>query len=302
MIDLLGFLDLPYNTRIVLEGAGLLGAVAGVIGTFAVLRRRALTGDALAHAALPGLCLAFLVVGERNLAAMLVGALVTGIIGLIVIGALRRWTRIKEDAGTGIVLSVFFGAGIVLSSIIQRMGGGSRAGLDSFILGKAATMNQDDVRLIGTLAVATLVVLLLLYKEFKLLAFDPGFARSQGWPVARLDLAMMGLVALAVVIGLPAVGVVMMAALLILPAAAARFWTDRLGALLVLAGLFGMSMGVAGTLISAQVRGLPAGPTIILVGTALFLVSAVVSPRRGLLARGRSVLLTPPPECDTEAT
>src|SRR5262249_39926493 len=189
---------------------------------FAVLRRRALTGDALAHAALPGLCLAFLVVGERNLPAMLLGALVTGVLGVSIITALKQRTRIKEDAAIGIVLSVFFGAGVVLSRLIQNLSAtGSKAGLESYILGKTAGMIAQDVYLIGGVALASLALMLLLYKEFRLVAFDPEFARIEGWPTYRLDLLLMVLIAVTVVIGLPAVGVVMMTALLILPAAAA---------------------------------------------------------------------------------
>lgn len=279
-------LGLTYNTLIVLAGTGLLGANAGLVGAFAVLRGRSLTGDALAHAALPGLCVAFLLVGERSLPAMMAGALVSGLVGVLIITALRRATRVKEDAAIGIVLSVFFGAGIALSGIIQkRTTTGSKAGLDSFILGKTAGILAADVAWIGGVSLFSLALIGLLYKEFKLTAFDPGFGRVQGWPVLLLDLALMGLIALAVVFGLPAVGVVLMAALLILPAASARFWTDRLGTLLVLSSLIGLGIGLAGTAVSANRAGLPAGPIITLVGTLGFAFSAIAAPRRGVLAR-----------------
>jgi manganese/zinc/iron transport system permease protein len=277
---------LTYNTLIVLLGTGLLGANAGLVGSFAVLRRRSLTGDALAHAALPGLALAFLVVGQRNLPAMLAGALVSGLLGVAVISGLRSRTRVKEDAAIGIVLSVFFGAGVVLSRIVQNTPGvGSKAGLDSYILGKTAGIIRQDVFIIGGVSLVSLLVILLAYKEFKLTVFDPDFARVQGWPVLRLDLLLMGLIALAVVFGLPMVGVVLMAALLILPGAAARFWTDRLGPLLVLATAFGLVIGLIGTALSARYAGMPAGPIIVLVGAAVFLLSVLVAPKRGVLGR-----------------
>lgn len=277
---------IPYNTLIVLIGTSLLGASAGLVGSFAVLRRRSLTGDALAHAALPGLCLAFIVMGERSLPAMLFGAFLSGIAGIGTIAALRRWTRIKEDTAIGIILSVFFGAGIVLSRCIQNMSStGSKAGLDSYILGKTAGMIFQDVVLIAGLAAFCLIVLMLFYKEFRVVAFDPNFARVQGWPAASLDLLLMALIAIAVVIGLPAVGVVLMASLLILPGASARFWTDELDWLLVLAALFGLIIGCVGTLISTQYSLLPAGPIIVLTGTALFLFSMLFAPRRGAIAR-----------------
>lgn len=275
-----------YNTLVVLIGTASLGAVAGAVGTFAVLKRRALTGDALAHAALPGLCIAFLAYGERNTSVMLLGALVSGVIGIATIAALRRWTRTKEDASIGIVLSVFFGAGIVLSRMIQnRAGGGSKAGLDSYILGTTAGMTRGDVLLIIAAAVLCLAVVVLLYKELKLVAFDPGFGRAQGWPVLLLDLAMMSLVAITVVIGLPSVGVVLVAAMLIIPAIAARFWTERLRTMLILSALLGVVVGVGGTALSAQFSKLPTGAVIVLIGALVFLVSLLFAPRRGFITR-----------------
>lgn len=279
-------MGLTYNTIIVLLGTGLLGANAGLVGSFAVLRGRSLTGDALAHAALPGLCLAFLIVGERSLPAMLAGALVSGVLGVAVISGLRRGTRVKEDAAIGIVLSVFFGLGIVLSRMVQNTAGvGNKAGLDSYILGKTAGIIRQDVLLIGGVSLVSLAAIGLAYKEFKLTVFDPGFARVQGWPVLWLDLVLMGLIALAVVFGLPMVGVVLMAALLILPGAAARFWTDRLGPMLALASAFGLVTGLVGTAISARYAGMPAGPIIVLVGSGVFLLSVLIAPRRGVLGR-----------------
>jgi manganese/zinc/iron transport system permease protein len=274
-----------YNTGVVLLGAGLLGASCGLVGTFAVLRRRSLTGDALAHAALPGLGVAFLLAQERSLPVLLTGALLSGLVGIGVIAALRQWTRVKEDAAIGIVLSVFFGAGIVLSKLITRLPGGSEVSLESYILGKTAGMLLRDVYLIGGVALTSLLTVLLLYKELKLVSFDREFARVEGWPTFGLDLLLMALIAVTVVIGLPAVGVVLVTALLILPAAAARFWTDRLGVMLVLAALFGTVIGVAGTLLSARYSLLPTGPIIVLVGTAVFLASVLLAPRRGGLAR-----------------
>jgi manganese/zinc/iron transport system permease protein len=279
-------LSIRYNTLIVLVGASLLGASAGLIGSFAVLRRQALMGDALSHAALPGICLAFMTIGYRSVPALLLGALLSGLLGVAVVAALRRWTRIKEDAAIGIVLSVFFGAGLALSRLIQNTTStGNKAGLDSYILGKTAGMTSDDVSWIAGISLVCLMLVLLLFKEFKLAAFDSGFANAQGWPAGRLDLLMMGLIALTVVLGLPAVGVVLMAALLILPGAAARFWTDRLGMMLVLSSLFGLAIGAVGTAISARYSGMPAGPIVVLVGTALFLISVTLAPRRGALAR-----------------
>ena len=292
---------LDYNAALVLQGVSLLGAAAGVIGCFAVLRRRALTGDALAHASLPGLCLAFIILREKSLPVLLTGAAASGILGIGVIAGLRRWTRIKEDAAIGIILSVFTGVGTVLLSIIQSLPGGSRAGLDSFIFGKTAGMIQEDVQLITGLALATLVMVALAFKEFKLVAFDPGFARVQGWPAFAIDFVMMLLMVVAIVIGLPAAGVLMMAALLVIPGAAARFWTDRLHLLLLVAGFFGMSAGVVGAWLTIVFVKVPTGPAIILTASAIFVFSLLFAPRRGLIARRWQHYhlrqqLQPPPE------
>ena len=279
---------LTYNTIMVLLGTSLLGAASGLIGSLAVLRRQSLAGDAFAHAALPGLCLAFMVIGERNLPALLLGAFLSGILGLVVVTFLVRFTRIKQDAALGIVLSTFFGLGIVLSRIIQNQTTtGSKAGLDSYILGKTAGIIASDVYLIGSVSLLCLIVIVLLFKELELLTFDADFARSQGWPVLGLDLILFGLLGLVVVIGLPAVGVVMMAALLILPGVTARFWTDRLAVMLPISVGFGIITGAVGTWLSAEYANLPAGPIIVLVGAALFLISALLAPGRGLIARWR---------------
>jgi manganese/zinc/iron transport system permease protein len=277
---------LAYNTLIVLAGVGVLGAVAGVLGCYMVLRRRALVGDALAHASLPGIFLAFALTGQRGFLVLLTGAFVFALLGAWLISAIRRHTRVKEDAALGVVLSVLYGLGVALLAWIQRnVEGGSKAGLESFFYGKPAGMIAQDVACLIGVGVTVLALVLVLYKEFRLLSFDADFALVQGWPVFRLDLLMMGLVCLVTVIGLPAVGVVMMAGLLVIPAAAARFWTDRLGTMLRLSGTFGVLTGLLGTAASAMWPQMPAGPMIILTGTALFVFSMVVAPRRGLAAR-----------------
>jgi len=293
---------MTYNTAIVLLGVGLLGAAAGLVGSFAVLRRQALLGDALAHAALPGLCVGFLIAGERHVGWMMTGALASGMIGLAAISAITRATRIKSDAAIGIVLSVFFGAGIVLSRLIQNSTSvvGSKAGLDSYILGKTAGMTAADVITIAITAGLCIGIVLLLFKEFMLVSFDPAFARVQGWPVVQIDRILTVLIAVVVVVGLPAVGVVMIAALLIIPGVTARFWTDRLASVAALSIAIGIGMSVIGAAISATYSKMPAGPVIALVGTVAFTFSALAAPRRGILARlmrNRGTLLSPePPE------
>jgi manganese/zinc/iron transport system permease protein len=271
-----------YNTLVVLAGGGLLGCGAGVIGCFALLKKRALTGDALAHASLPGLCIGFLLAGERSMPALFLGALGMGVVGITVLALLRRWTRIKEDAALGIVLSVAYGLGIVLLSAQPWR---DEVGLAPFLEGRAAEMRADDVYFLAALVAGSLVVVVGLFKEFRLISFDPAFAQVQGWPTVTLDFVMMSLVVMVVVIGLPAVGVLLMAALLIIPPAAARLWTERLGVMTMLGGAFGLSAGLVGVWASATYERVPAGPAIILSASAFFFVSLIVAPRRGLLAR-----------------
>ncbi len=291
--DLIRLLTLrDANTRIVLLGTGLLGLAAGVIGSFAVLRKRSLASDAVAHAALPGICLAYFVVGDRSFAAFLVGALIFGVLAAASISFIRRFTRVKEDAAIGIAIGVYFGLGVALQRVIQNLPSGNRAGLDGFIFGKAASMVSADTERIAWTGAAVLACVGVFYKEFKVLCFDRDFAGSQGWPTLVLDLLLMALVCVCTVAGLPAVGIVLMVALLVIPAVAARFWTERLGVMLVLAGGIGALSGMLGTSLSAVLpaparaltRGWPTGPMIALVASACFVVSLLVAPRRGVLA------------------
>lgn len=280
---------LTYNTLLVLAGTSLLGAASGLVGSLAILRRQALVGDVFAHAALPGLCLAFILVGERSLVALLTGGFISGVIGLLFVSAITRFSQIKQDAALGIVLSTFFGLGIVLSSIIQRLPTGQKSGIDSYIFGKTAGIIAQDVYLISISALLCLFAMMLLYKEFLSITFDADFAQAQGWPIKRLDTAIIGLIGLLVVMGLPAVGVIMMAALLILPGITARFWTERFSTMLWLGAMIGFVIGAVGTAFSAYYASLKAGPTIVLVGATFFLISAIIAPRRGLIARWRQV-------------
>lgn len=273
------------NTQWILLGCMLLGLSSGVIGCFAYLRKQSLMGDALAHAALPGICIAFMVTGSKAIFGFLIGAAAAGIAATLAIGAMTRYSRIKQDSAIAAVLSVFFGFGIMLLTEIQHSGSGNQSGLDKFLFGQAATMVLSDVYTIAIISVLLIGVCMLLFKEFKLVSFDPGFAKGLGFPVPLLEQGIMLLIVVAVVVGIQAVGVVLMAALLITPAVSARYWTENLGVMVVLAGLFGALSGLAGTMISTQGYNLPTGPLCVLFATALFVVSVIFAPRRGLLAK-----------------
>jgi manganese/zinc/iron transport system permease protein len=276
-------MELSFTVRNVLAGATLLGAVGGVLGGFAFLRRQSLLGDALAHATLPGVCLAFLLTGSKAPLVLFTGALVAGLIGALAILGVVRGSRIKEDAAIGTVLSVFFGFGIVLLSRVQRSPAGNQSGLDKFLFGQAATLVESDVALMALTGGLALGTVLLLYKEFKLVTFDRGFAASLGLPTIRLDVALTLLLVMVVVIGLQTVGVVLVVATLVTPAAAARQWTDSLGRMLLLSGLLGAGAGAVGAWVSASAPRVPTGPVIVLAGAAALLVSLFLAPRRGLL-------------------
>ncbi|MGD2113557.1 MAG: iron chelate uptake ABC transporter family permease subunit [Acidobacteriota bacterium] len=276
-------MELTFTARNVLLGATLLGALGGVLGSFALLRRQSLLGDALAHAALPGVCLAFLVTGTKDPLPLAAGALGAGLVGALVILAVVRWSRIKEDGAIGIVLSVFFGMGIVLLTHIQRLPAGNQSGLDTYLFGQAATLMERDLQVMAGLAVAVAVVLALFYKEFKLLTFDRAFAESLGLRVRALEGLLTLLLVTVVVLGLQTVGVVLIVATLITPAAAARQWTDSLGRMLALAGGIGAVSGASGALISAGAARLPTGPVIVLVASVVLVVSLLAAPRRGLI-------------------
>ena len=279
-----------YNTRVVVTGTTVLGLAAGVLGCFALLRKRALMGDALSHATLPGIGIAFMAAvnagaSGKSLPLLLAGATISGLLGLACILLIRNLTRLKEDTALGIVLSVFFGVGVAVLGVAQRMGGGHSAGLESFIYGKTASMTAADAALISAVAVIVLAACVLLFKEFRVLCFDAAYARTQGWPVVLLDVAMMTLIVAVTVIGLQAVGLILVIALLIVPAAAARFWTERLGAMTVIAGVFGALSGLIGSAVSALLPNLPSGAMIVLTGAAMFLFSMAFGSARGVLVR-----------------
>ncbi|RTE08749.1 metal ABC transporter permease [Paenibacillus whitsoniae] len=273
------------NLRWILMGCMLLGLSSGVIGCFAYLRKQSLMGDALAHAALPGVCIAFMVTGSKAIFGFLVGAVVAGAAATLAIGFITRYTRIKQDAAIAATLSVFFGFGIMLLTEIQHSGKGNQSGLDKFLFGQAATMVATDIYTMAIISILLISVCALLFKEFKLISFDPGFAKGLGYPVPLLEQGIMLLIVIAVVVGIQAVGVVLMAALLITPAVSARYWTENLGIMVILAGGGGALSGAAGTLLSTMGNNLPTGPICVLSATALFMVSIVFAPRRGLLSK-----------------
>lgn len=282
-------LQAGYNAALVAIGAALLGVAAGAGGTFLFLRKRALVSDAVAHATLPGVGLAFMAMvwlgGDgRNLVGLLAGSALSAGIGLLAVEWIARRTRLAEDAAIGAVLSVFFGFGIVLMTVIQTMTRGRQAGLEGFLLGSTAGMLFQDAVVIALGGALALAGVFLLRRPLTLVAFDPEFAAASGIGVRRVDLAGMGLVMAVTVIGLKLVGLILVVAMLIIPPVAARFWTDRTERVVWLAGAIGGVSGYVGAAVSASAPNLPTGPIIVLACFAIFVLSLLLAPGRGVLA------------------
>jgi manganese/zinc/iron transport system permease protein len=274
-----------HNTLVVLAGCAALGAAAGVVGCFALLRGRALLADAVGHAALPGVVAASLLVaalgGEaRALAPLLVGAAVSGALGLLALRALTASGRIRPDAGIAVVLSAFYALGTVGLSIAQALPGAAQAGLTHFILGQAATMTEADAMLSALLALGCVVAVALLFQPLRVLCFDEDFARTRGLPVRTLDLVLLALLLVVCVAGLPAVGLILVVALLVVPAATARLLSANLPTMVMLAALLGAAAGGAGALLSTLVAQIPTGAAVVLVAAAGFAAALAISRRR----------------------
>lgn len=283
LLDFFSFAD-P-NIRFVVIGSVLLTASSAIVGTFTFLHKKSLVGDAIAHAVLPGICLGFILSGTKNPAYLIAGAFITGWISLIGVEYITRHTRIKEDTAIGLVLSVFFGIGILMLTVIQKSGNAAQSGLDHFLFGKAAALVGQDLFVFGTVAVLLLIAVFLLFKEFALLAFDKDYAKAIGLPVRAIELTLTSLIVLAVVIGIQAVGVVLMAAILITPAAAARFWTNKINIMILLASIFGAFSGLSGAYISYIAPAMPTGPWIVIVISTVAFISFFFAPKRGIINR-----------------
>ena len=269
----------------VVVGSVLLTSSSAVVGTFTFLKKKALVGDAVAHAVLPGICLAFILAGNKNPVWLILGAFVTGWISLVIIDLIADRSKLKQDTAIALVLSVFFGIGILLLTHIQHAGNASQSGLNGFLFGKAAALVGQDLIIFGVVATILLFTVGLFFKELKLIAFDEDLASTLGLPVRGLNLLLTSLTVLAVVTGIQAVGVVLMAAMLITPAAAARFWTDKVLYMTLLAAFFGAISGIAGAFVSYVSPAMPTGPWIVLIISMIALFSFFLAPHRGILAR-----------------
>jgi manganese/zinc/iron transport system permease protein len=266
-------------------GSMLLTASSAVVGTFTFLRKKALVGDAVAHSVLPGICLAFILSGTKNPLILIIGAFITGWISLMLIDIITQRSKIKEDSAIALVLSVFFGIGILMLTNIQHSGNPAQTGLDSFLFGKAAALVGKDLITFSIVAVILILTVTLFFKELKLIAFDSNYAKALGLPVKAIDLLLTTLTVLAVVTGIQAVGVVLMAAMLITPAAAARFWTNDVKNMTIIAAIMGSLSGLFGAYVSYVAPAMPTGPWIVMIISAIALTSFFIAPKRGIISR-----------------
>lgn len=288
MGDLIDALPLSYSEAVVVVGAALLGITAGALGVFAVLRERSLVGDALSHAALPGVAVAFIVTGAKDASTLLVGAACAGIVGALMMVGIERTSRIRPDAAIGVVLSCFFSLGIVLLTYIASTGNANQAGLEKYLFGQAAGLLERDLLVMAVLGATSLGLVALGFRALKTTLFDPGFAGAIGLPVRLLEVAMTALLVVAVVVGLRMVGAILMVAMLVIPTVAARQLAGRLSLVLPLAGVIGAAVGIVGALVSVRAQ-VPTGPVIVLVGFLVVMACVMLAPGRGVIWRARKL-------------
>lgn len=281
--ELISLIFTDYTIRNVVLGALVLGIVSGTLSAFAVLRKQSLLGDTMSHAALPGVVIAFILTGTRAPLPLLIGAMIAGWLGTLFMRLVTSQTRIKEDSAQGVVLAVFFGFGMALLSWVIRQPGAEHSGLDKFLFGQAAATVASDVITMAIIGMIVLALIVIFWKEFKLISFDVQYAKTLGLPVGAFDVLITTLIVVAVVVGLQMVGVVLMSAMIVAPGVAARQWTDRLSVMVGLSATFGAIAGVAGALISSMSRNTPTGPVIVLVISAIVGVSLLFAPNRGIV-------------------
>lgn len=282
-MDVLRLILTDYTLQVVSLGSALLGIVSGILGSFAVIRKESLLGDAVSHAALPGIALAFLFTQTKNTEILLLGALISGLLATFLILGISKYSRIKFDSALALILSVFFGAGLVLLTYIQKTPNADQAGLSTFIFGQASTLLLRDVKIMGILGLILLVLVILFWKEFKIVSFDAAFAESLGFNTRSITILLSALIVIAIIIGLQTVGVILMSAMITAPAVAARQWTDKFSLMVVLAAIFGGISGIGGTLVSSLVSQLPTGPMIVVIVSIIVVISISLAPNRGLV-------------------
>lgn len=248
----------------------MVGVVCSVVGTYIVLRGMAFFGDALAHAILPGIVLAHLLGWSLSL-----GALIAGILTAIGIGALSKRGQVKEDTAIGVIFAGAFALGVAMLSTLRSYA----ADLAHILFGNVLGVSNGDLIWIASLTALTLVTIFIFYKEFLVLSFDPILAETLRLPATFLSYLLLTLTAITIVISLQTVGVALMVAMLVTPAASAYLLTQRLPTMMAVSALIGAFASVAGLYFSFYLN-IASGPAVVLTATAIFFIAALVSPRR----------------------
>ena len=267
----------------ILLGTTLVGITTGIIGCFTLLNKQSLLGDTIAHATLPGLTGMFLIILQKSYALLLFGAGVTGLAGAACVHYIVKNTTLKKDAALGIVLSTFFGIGIIFLTMIQKLPNAHQAGIDKFLFGQAATLLNSDIMILSIISYIVITTIFMLWKELKIISFDPVYAQSIGLPVQKIHTILLLLIVLTVIVGLQTVGLILMSSFLIAPATAARQWTNSLFTTVFLSIIFSLIATITGTIISCNYPHIPTGPTIVIIATTITFISIVVAPS-GIIA------------------
>lgn len=275
-----------YHLCIILLGSSCIGLIGGMLGSFVYLRKQSLLGDAVSHAALPGIVLALIITANTSPMLLLLGGALSGAVGIMLTELIRRICNIHTDTILGIILSVFFGIGLVLISILQKYPRADQAVLNKFLFGNISIMLINDLVPVIIIGSCVFIAIMLFWKELKVQSFDPIFCLTIPHVSLFTNSLLLLLLLMVITMCLQCVGVILMSSLLIAPAAAARQWTMHVGTTTSLAALFGTSSATLGTLISNYLH-TPTGPTIVIILSILVAISLLFAPKRGLLISRR---------------
>lgn len=287
----LGDMLANYTFRTMLIGATMIGGISGALGCFLYLRKQSLISDVIGHSAVAGVMVAFVVatavlgVNGRSMLTLTIGAVISSTLAVLMANWISRDSRIGMDAAMAICLSLFYGAGMVLMRIITHSKLPGRGGIDKYMFGNASTLVTEDLYVIGGFGGLAVLVMLVLWKEFKVFAFDPVLAAMQGFSPRILIPVLMSSATIAVVIGVKAVGLILMIAFAIMPAAAARQWTKRLSTMVALASAIGALSGAVGSIVAVNAGRVPTGPVVVFVLFLVFIFSMLAAPQRSVLRR-----------------
>ncbi len=268
---------LDYTIIIVLVGASLLGLLSGVVGVFILLRGQSLLGDAVAHAALPGIVFAFLITESKNILVLLSGGAVSGAAGMLLMTLVITQTRLKKDAAQGMVLSIFFGLGLILLTVVQKRPITHQSMLNKFLFGNISTILYQDLLCIFIITTIVLLALIIFWKELVASVFDASYMQSIGFKQQFVSFLISIIILATILIGLQAVGVILMSTLLIAPAVAARQWCNSMQSVVIVSGFFGILSCILGVLLSSCIVGVPTGPMIVVVASFLVLFSIMTA-------------------------